>query len=303
MTMRFAFKRSESVAASVRRIGSACAKRALKCDLNHSAESIHAARKEIKKMRALLRLVKGSLRKARFKKSNEALRKAAWCLAPVRDACVKEKAVKRLAKGKPAGSIRKFQISLVHDARDAQRRFCAKNAGAEVRRILRKQARCFCNITVRHQGWKALEAGIRKTYRAARAGGALAEKEPTPENFHAWRKQVKNLWYYAQLLHPISPEQMCALAGELERLGELLVDDHDLHVLGVAAANKSVDSDLEPEAERLLPLIGPRQRELREEALLLGSQLFADKPALFCERLHRCWKNRKRNMTAPRKQN
>jgi len=56
--MAFAFKRRESVSRSICRLGQACIKKALKICEKNELEAIHGTRKEIKKMRALLRLVR-----------------------------------------------------------------------------------------------------------------------------------------------------------------------------------------------------------------------------------------------------
>src|SRR5262249_55203328 len=111
----------------------------------------------------------------------------------------------------------------------------------------------------------------------------------TAENFHKWRKHAKDLWYDMQLLEPVWPEQMCAAAEQLEKLTDFLGDDHDLHMLRQTAVKKSVHVDLEEDAQKLLPLIDSRQKELRNAALKIANGFFHDKPSIFCERLHSYW--------------
>src|SRR5581483_1114457 len=106
-------------------------------------------------------------------------------------------------------------------------------------------------------------------------------REPGAENFHEWRKRVKNLLYHVELLEPLWPEQMCALARDLDALAELLGDDHDLHMLRQTAIKRSVNVDFEAESAELFSLIDPRQDELRTKALKLGKRIFREKPSDF----------------------
>jgi CHAD domain-containing protein len=226
------------------------------------------------------------------------LREAAGYLAPARDAHVKANAFEHLIR--PANRRRRngsapvrfgnIPYSLKKDCDEEVQRFREQNCAKLVRRILRKEPAQFKKLKIQNEGWASLGPGLEQSYRAARATRDEAEAQPSAENFHEWRKRVKDLWYNIQLLHPIWPEQMCAAAAELEKLGELLGDDHDLHMLAQTAIKKSVNRDLESEAHQLLEIIGARKRELQTEALKLGRSFFQEKPADFCRRLHGYWK-------------
>ena len=52
-------------------------------------------------------------------------------------------------------------------------------------------------------GWNAIENGLLRAYRQGRTAFALAQREPSLEDLHAWRKRVKDLWYHERLLAPI----------------------------------------------------------------------------------------------------
>src|ERR1700733_10637342 len=51
------------------------------------------------------------------------------------------------------------------------------------------------------------------------------------EDLHAWRKRVKDLWYHERLLASTCGPTVRGHAKDLDRLSELLGDDHDLAVL------------------------------------------------------------------------
>ena len=87
--MGFAFKRRESVAEGIARLGCEAVENALKRCSEDRLEAIHATRKQIKKIRALLRLAQSGIRTKRFKQALASLREAAQYLAPARDAFVR----------------------------------------------------------------------------------------------------------------------------------------------------------------------------------------------------------------------
>src|SRR5579884_1919695 len=101
--MAYRFKRKESVAKAVRRLGCEQIEHAFGClEDVEDAEAVHCARKDIKKVRAVLRLVRSCVRKKEFRKLTRGFREAAELLAPVRDAYVKTEALRRLVGCYPA---------------------------------------------------------------------------------------------------------------------------------------------------------------------------------------------------------
>ena len=292
--MAFAFKRKESISNAIARLGRVCAEKALQSCEKEELEAIHSARKQIKKLRAVLRLVKQEIGKKAFEERLEELRKAAEYLARVRDAHVKAQALEKLArsqrKGPSAVKFVKLRAVLRSECAEEVRRFRKEKHRKEVQRILRKQPARFAKLRIKCDGWAAVGPGLKKSYRKARESRDVAQLDSSPENLHTWRKRVKDLWYNTQLLKPIWPEQMSAAADELEKLGEFLGDDHDLVILRQTAIRKSIVPDLETEVNALLGLIDARRAELQKPAFEMGARFFEEKPSDFCERLHRYWK-------------
>ncbi len=86
---------------------------------------------------------------------------------------------------------------------------------------------------------------------------------------------------------------MAAVADEAHELSNLLGDDHDLAAL---AAWARANADAPPE---LFEAIDRRQAALEEEALALGSRLYAEKPRAYRARLERLWDAREATVRAP----
>jgi CHAD domain-containing protein len=300
--MSFAFKRKECIADGICRIARKQVDKALKTCAKNSAESIHTTRKQIKKVRALLRLVRCAVGKRQFENALDDLRQAAGYLAGPRDSHVKQQALEELtpSRGRRSASDAFAQIRAVlkHESSEQAEKFRAENGARKVRQILSKMPRKFARLNFKEEGWGILGPSIKKAYDAAQQARDCVLKDGGPEKFHEWRKRVKDLLYTVQLLEPIWPEQMSALCAEFEKLTELLGDDHDLEMLRQTVVKNSVNVDLEGETQRLLPLIEARQIEMRKSALKLGNRLFEEKPSAFSDRLHQYWKrwkSKKRN--------
>jgi CHAD domain-containing protein len=257
-------------------------------------EAIHDVRKDIKKLRAVLRLVRDKLPRRTYRRFTRGLRKAAAPLSGARDAHVKllafESLVAHFRKQTSVEPFRDFRAELQENCLEATRLFSEKGAPNIARAVFLRLSRNVAGLAVDGKGWGAVGGGVHANYSLGRKPYRVVLKNPTIENFHEWRKRVKDLWYQVRLLRPIWPEQMSALSKDLKTLGEYLGDDHDLALLkeevAAIARRNGTSGDIEP----LTGLIDLRQRELRSAALELGARVYAENPAVFCQRLGRYWK-------------
>jgi len=249
-------------------------------------------RKNIKKVRAILRLVRAEMGKKSYREYTDLLREAADYLAAARDAHVRLQAL--------AALILHFDRQLAPRPFVHLKKALRKNCDAVshelskgksllvVSRILKQLSKRFIRLSLKRSGWAAVAPGIKCSYRSGRKTLAKIRRDPADENFHEWRKRVKDLCYQVLVLHPIWPEEMRALAEELKSLSDRLGDDHDLVMLSQAAEEVCLPEAARQEVSTLKGLIGRRQRELRSAAMRLGSRLYVEKPAVFCKKLG-CW--------------
>ena len=292
--MAFCFKKRESVSKAIRRLGRERVENALECLKDcHHAEAIHCARKDIKKVRAVLRLVHTQIERKEFRRVIKLLREAAKDLAAPRDAYVKAKTLRNLMRHfkeqLAPRALRGIRADLQSAFDEETKRFAKEQTAKAVVRVLRRVAKELEGLDVNGKGWKALCPGVKTTYTNGQHAYQIALKDSSPENFHEWRKRAKDLWYQVTLLRRVWPEQMDAMAEELETLGEYLGDDHDLVMLRQAAQERCANKGRARELETLNGLIEQRQRELRAAALALGARFYAEKPSPFCNRLAGYW--------------
>jgi CHAD domain-containing protein len=292
--MAFCFKRKEPVRKGIRRLATERIESALDClkDVRR-AEAVHEVRKDIKKVRAILKLARPDMPKKDYRHQTEILRKAASELAATRDAYVKGSAFEHLSDHfdgqlRPR-RVRQLRKAFAGDLAKAQKQFTKKKLTVKVKQALQRIHKQLDDVEFTAKGWKAIRPGLTTAYTCGRRDYDNASATPSPEHLHEWRKRVKELWYQLRILQPICPEDLDPLAEEFKDLGECLGHDHDLFLLQQALEE---DHGLGlPAADRLMvtSLIEKRQRELRLTAMEKGARLYAEKPADFCARLARQW--------------
>ena len=126
------------------------------------------------------------------------------------------------------------------------------------------------------RGLAALERAIRGSYRRARRAMKAAIRNGTAHAFHEWRKGANYLRYQMEALSGATGPLIAELVESLELLSEVLGDDHDLADLLDALGSAPI---VVPAG--LPMLIEERSRSLRNHAIALGFQIFAEKPREF----------------------
>jgi CHAD domain-containing protein len=159
----------------------------------------------------------------------------------------------------------------------------------EVARTIRTARRRVEHWPIHQDGFSALGQGVKRIYKQGRRSFANATEQPSVENFHEWRKDVKYLGYQIRLLKPIWPMMLERLSDELERLGEYLSDDHDLTLLRQRMLEPLELPGDRTDLEALIALIDQRRGELQVEAKRLGERVYAEKPRAFAGRLQVYW--------------
>jgi CHAD domain-containing protein len=253
-------------------------------------EHIHRARKQIKKARATLRLLRKSLPRSRYRAENDCLRNAAQPLSQARDAAVLLRTLDHLDNGSAgvdgAASLRRQ----LFEERSRARAVIAGPYGLpRARRLLHNARAQASHWQLNRQGWSVVGPGLKKVYARGRNALAAARRTPSDEKLHEWRKQCKYLRHQLELLEPAWPGPLGCLAQEAHLLSDLLGDDHDLAVLrDKARLNRALRAD-QARREALLALIDARRHPLQLKALRLGKRLYADSPKRFSERLEHYW--------------
>jgi CHAD domain-containing protein len=246
-------------------------------------KAVHEARKDMKKLRAVVRLVRGEIGHHVYRRENATFRDAGQELSGVRDADVMLATLAKLEYDIPAATTRDLHEALeAHKARTAGG--TREQASVHVVEALTTARRRIGRWPLDQDGFEAVSGGLERIYRQGRRGFRDARAEPTTENLHEWRKRVKDLWYHLTILRAAWPPVMDALADEAHRLSEHIGDDHDLSVLLAWAEEHAPASGAAIEGP-----VGQRRAELQADAFETGARLYAEKPREFVRQVERWW--------------
>jgi CHAD domain-containing protein len=286
--MSYAFRNpGRPVGKSVRRI----ARERLEASLSVLADPspalpvlVHELRKNVKRTRGLLRLVRPVF--PGYDAENAALRDAARLLAGLRDRSVLLDTFDSLApEADLPAEVRaalRTQLTEAHTAPADPGAILAAH-GEAVAAALGRTA----DWEIDAKGFDALADGLARSWRAARKAMKLAAASDSAEALHRWRKRIKDHWYHATLLEPIWPGMIrphVAIAGEL---GETLGTARDLALLAHALDGRA-------DAEPLRALAMAREAELLAAARTTGALFLAEDPEHLADRWRHWWNLRRR---------
>jgi CHAD domain-containing protein len=286
-----------------------------------SAEAIHDARREFKRLRSLVRLVRGSMDKTVRVREDQALRNAGRALAQTRDATALLETLetvfgtlapedRRSRRISPEGQ--KLLRQICEELREnADRRLDPMEIKATVKLLRDMKRRVWLTSSPLPEDWSAtVGEGLRRTYRQGRELFAVSNSigllNASDELWHETRKRAKTLGYQLRFLRKIWPGMLNAIAEQLEELSERLGEDHDLALIRQRLTQIGL-----PEAEfelfsvarlNLIRAIDRRRRRLQNEVLRRSRLIYLEQPQRFLKRIHcywECWHHQRQQPSTP----
>jgi hypothetical protein len=289
--MAYRFKLVEPFEEGCKRIAREQIERA-QCQLKETADpiiAVHETRKSLKRLRALLRLIRPSLGESAFHEENAQLREIARILSGARDRHVLLETVAKLE----AASARKGFGQAVREALNAtngeQSPIVEGAAMKQAHGRLAEAKRRFARLQLGGHGFEIVGPGLEASYRKARRAFHAAYVELTDEAFHEWRKGTQQHWRHMILLSRAWPGCLDARVSEARRLSQVLGDDHDLALLMAFVRSEPAARIGAERASLIEKLARQRQQELRSIAQPTGLRLFAEGAKALHRRIAAYW--------------
>jgi CHAD domain-containing protein len=293
--MAYRLEREESVAKGLKRvvrdeIESACKHLSGDTKLSRD-EGIHEARKSIKKVRAVLRLMRSELGNI-YGQENTRLRDTAQKLSELRDAFAIISTFDDLRKqySKEAGTkLRTIRSGLTKKQAESARPGNAAPVLHDAAATLGTAGRRVKFWPLKTDRYQAISPGFEAIYRAGRKALKCAHKDPSAENFHELRKRVKDHWYHVRLLENVWTDMMSAYEKSLKDLETWLGNDHNLAVLRDRVLAEQSNYGNQKQIDLLVSLIEKYQKDLRDRALALADRIYEEKPREVTRRINHLW--------------
>jgi len=297
--MAFQLKAKESVSAGIMRNVRLQIEKALqhlgakgkpRKDGASESDAVHEVRKCFKKVRAALRLVRDELGDDVYREENWCFRDAARPLTQVRDAEVLveilDKLAPQLAEAIEPGAFAKIREALLANRQEVTRRVLdQERAFAVVKEVATRELARLPEWRIEHDGWVALESGLRRVYRTGHHALALAAENTSVENLHELRKQAKYLWHQLQLLEASWTGSEKELADQAHKLTTLLGEDHDLAVLRETLAADPLAYGGHRILKGVFAVIDRQRQELEGQSFTLAQEIYKDPPKAFTSRI------------------
>ncbi len=249
--------------------------------------TVHEVRKHLKRLRAAMRLAIPEVGKDQHTREDRCVRKIGRLVSDLRDAQVRLQTLIQLrdetAKGPEDSPFPRIEelLSLERESFSAAFAGWQKQAIPQLERV---EARLL-KWPLEGLTWKQVCDAVGKIYKRGQRGLARTIDDPEPENFHAWRKRVKDIWYQLRILQPLNRMVLTEMAHDAEVLGELLGREHDLNFLWARLETERGDEALRDELAHLEKLIPKRGKRLCTNALELGRRFYAEPAKAFAKRI------------------
>lgn len=247
-----------------------------------SGQSVHGARRQIKRLRSLMRLLRIPIGEETFQAANGALRTAADALAGQRRAEALIAAAGRLGRGRRA-HVTWQQLAQAH--RVAHVAGPATESGPEAAgRAIKDATTIMGGLKLKPGAATHIGEAFLATYRKARKRLDHGFSSGNAEDLHTARKHVIHHIHHLDLLraHLSHPARRIAA---LEKLREALGDLNDLDELCQLAADGKASL---PEAAT--KAMAKRRAMLIKRAEQASGRLFRQKPKVFQKRIGAMWK-------------
>jgi CHAD domain-containing protein len=249
--------------------------------------TVHEVRKHLKKLRAAMRLAVSEVGKNQHAREDRCVRQIGRLVSDLRDAQVRLQTLIQL-RDEAAKKSDKNPFPHIEELLSLEREsFSAAFAGWQKQAIpkLERVRERLASWPLDRITWKQICGAVEKIYKRGQRGLAKTIKKPIPENYHAWRKRVKDIWYQLRILQPLNRFVLEEMAHDAEVLGELLGREHDFDFLMERLEKESGDDALRDELTRLQKLVRKRGRRLCRDALELGRRFYAEPPKGFAKRI------------------
>jgi hypothetical protein len=251
---------------------------------------IHTARRHVKKVRALIRLVEPRLESGAGQ-TQRRLRTASRMLAAIADGEALITTLGALSRRYPGAIPDATEAEL---CRALQARRLAGRRISDFKRTLRKVAAELARERARAGTWQidergvgAVAPGLRRSVRRGRRAMRRALAHPTTRRYSVWRRRVKSLWFQLRLIEGYTGGQLLGEQRQLERLDGVLGEARNCALLCDALVGGALGS--RQDAARCLRVIRRYRTDLRLEAIAVAPLVHGIAPREFVARVREAW--------------
>ena len=296
------FKSSRTLKQSVRRI----ARTLIDCGLEKLAvtdpaerdEAVHDVRKSLKKLRALLRLVRPVTGRRIYQRENACFRESGRPLAEIRDAKILIETLDSVVRDEPLSEEERWAVdelreSLVDRLSALHLELRHGDVVLTIHGDLAAAWKRVKNWSDVPERWRTIGRGLEATYAAAATARQAASAAGTMESLHEWRKQVRYVHEQLTFVRFLDRFRVKQLGSQADQINTLLGTTRDLSLLAQAIETHSTLEVLPELKSRLIEQVRRKRSEAVEDALRMGEAFFRETPAVWVAAFKQDWKRQR----------
>ena len=302
----FSISKSESVSINIHRILLGqfhCIIQQSEMDQEEVHKSIHETRKSMKRIRAILRMIRDEIGYSTYYRENVFYRDLARQLSDIRNFEVLSESIRDL-KNDLSSTISSDVFTSMEEELDRQLNRVVPGQAAlyqllkEVAGKVTVARERIYDFPIRHNDFRAFEGGLSRVYRQGKRYLDQARRKPSPALLHDLRKRMKYFWHQVEILQPIYPGPLKAYAGTLEEITENLGAYQDLQILQefLSESNSIADPVVH---ETLQEACRAKQSMLLHELWPMAEMAYIEEPKAMVARLGSYWKIYSRSNPEP----
>jgi CHAD domain-containing protein len=257
--------------------------------------SVHEARKNLKKLRAVLRLIRHEIGAEQYTELNTFYRLVAQQVAPVRDVTSQIELLENFENKIQAPGLRKVILKSIGITKKKRKKefaeFYRKKIQDKVFNELRANAEVLKRLNIAGNAGIFIGKSVNKIFKDTLKCMQAAEKEGSNEAYHDFRKKVKYLMYQMMILKNAWPKYFESYISELDELQKHLGNLHDLNILNNLVVEGEVFDLDKKQKDAFLKYIYPRRASLKKQIHQIGSRIFVENSRSFSQRLLGIWNN------------
>lgn len=252
---------------------------------------VHDTRKSLKRVRALLRLLRSGLSKKEWRRANDDLRQIGRSLSALRERDVLPHTIAALrttAQPSVAAALDRL-VSVLDQAPKATPDRRGVDHVDETSKSLSAAAARLGKLRLSGTSGQILSDGLAATHHSGQRMLAATRRDPTDEAVHDLRKVIQVHWRQMQLLERAWPDVLRVRAATAKDVAQALGQHQDLAMLIQAVQEAAPDGPTEADVVSIVETCRRAQLALRVRALPLAARLFAADPHAFAAEVMACW--------------
>ena len=253
-------------------------------------DDIHDTRKNFKKLRTILRLIRSDIGESSYRLENLFYRDAGRTLSDLRDSTVLIATFDKLLKSSEI-EMSNFDFSVFRDflvEKHKTIRLAKSKKSAVINSLstdlILARSRVF-DWPLSGDDFKIIKKNLQKIYEQGQHYMYAVFSESIKANVHEWRKRVKDLWYAMRILSNIWPEIMSPLVMLLGKLSDLLGDANDLFLLKEKIISNQSKFKDDQHTRELINFIDRRIMDLLRDARSIGRKVYSEDSKYFVGRM------------------